>query len=428
MSKKMFSIGIPCIFMGILLVVIIGIYGLNNADKSMAKTNAKKAFAAAYSDFVESEADVTRIFKLFENEKFSHLGTLKLTDTSILDNAYITLINNIPIEFNIIRYPSDKVTKAGIVLGGDGQVHFEGYVNTEDIIFKITEFNESCFSIPNSDIKENYKGSLWFNLLGDITDAIPDNFSLDLYGNTELSDYILSEYMKECEKGGIFNKIIDGISFDKTDIQKDFFVTDTYVLSNEYKVSVSKSSMKAIINIAAGYTKLSFLNEADVEKYEFLVYISDDNRLLGADLNITIPYEGNFYDTEIFLSFLGKDNIFNKVISDVTFTGPDQTVYLLRILFTGTYEDEIYNSTFIAALKEPYIMRMLEVELERNIKTDGFTINAAVNVPGLKGNINYTGAVYYGEVLPPKEACAVYELNLWQILNIYSSTNWSFIK
>ena len=70
MSKKMFTIGIPCIFTGILFVVVMGIYGLNNVDKTLAKANAKKAFSEAYTDFVESEVDITRVFRLYGKEKF----------------------------------------------------------------------------------------------------------------------------------------------------------------------------------------------------------------------------------------------------------------------------------------------------------------------------------------------------------------------
>lgn len=251
---------------------------------------------------------------------------------------------------------------------------------------------------------------------------------MDLYGDVVLSDYILSDYLKVCAKEGTFEEIIDGISFDKTDMQKDFLVTDTYVAANEYKVKVSKSAMEGIINLIAGYTKHSSVNEINAEKYEFLVYISDENRLLGAKFNLTVPYEDNSYDTDIFLSFLGRDNIFDKVILDIGLTGWDKSVYSLRLLFTSTYEDELQNTTFIIAMNQPYVTRLCEVEVERNIKSDGLVINAAVNVPGLKGNINYTGAAYSGEILPPEKAYAVYELNLWQILNIYSSTNWSFIK
>lgn len=428
MSKKMFTIGIPCIFTGILFVVVMGIYGLNNVDTTLAKANAKKAFTGAYSDFVESEVDITKVFKLYENERFSHLGTLTMTDTDLLNNAYVTLIKDVPIEYNILRYPAAQVTKADIVLGGDGQFHVEGYVNTDDIIFKLREFNEGYFSIPNSNIKETYRESLWFNLLGDIMVAIPDNFSLDLYNDVVLSDYILSDYLKECAKNGAFEEIIDGISFEKTDIQKDFFVTDTYVAANEYEVKVSKSAMEGISDLVEEYTKFSAEKEFNAEKYDFLAYISDDNRLLGAKLDFIIPYNENSYDTEMFFSFAGAGNIFNKVIVDVMFTGQDKSVYSFRLLLTNDYEDEYQNTTFILAMNQPYVSRLFEVEIERNVLSDGFVINAAVNIPGLKGNINYTGVAYDGEVLAPEDAYDVYGLNLWQILNIYSSTNWSFIK
>lgn len=428
MSKKMFTIGIPCIFTGILFVVVMGIYGLNNVDKTLAKANAEKAFIGAYSDFVESEVDITRVFKLYGNEKFSHLGTFTLTDTDLLSNSYLTLINDVPIEYNILRWPATQVTKAGIVLGGEGQFNVEGYVNADDIIFKLSEFNDSYFLIPNSNIKETYRESLWFNLLGDITAAIPDNFSLDLYSDVVLSDYILSDYLKECAQKGSFEEIIDGITFEKTDVQRDFFVKETYVAANEYEVKISKSAMEAFINLAADYTQLSSVKEFDAEKYEFLAYISDDNRLLGAKLNITVPYKENSYDTEIFLSFLGIDNIFNKVIADIMFKGQDKSVYSFRLLLTNAYEDEYQDTTFILAMNQPYVSRLCEVEIERNIMSDGLVINAAVNIPGLKGNVNYTGVAYDGEVLAPEDAYDVYGLNLWQILNIYSSTNWSFIK
>ncbi len=428
MSKKMFTIGIPCIFTGVLFVVVMGIYGLNNVDKTLAKANAEKAFIGAYSDFVESEVDVTRLFKLYGNEKFSHLGTFTLTDTDLLNNSYLTLINDVPIEYNILRWPATQVTKAGIVLGGEGQFNVEGYVNADDIIFKLSEFNDSYFSIPNSNIKETYRESLWFNLLGDITAVIPDNFSLDLYSNVVLSDYILSDYLKECAQKGLFEEIIDGINFEKTDVQRDFFVKETYVAANEYTVKVSKSAMVAFINLAANYTKLSSVKEFDADKYEFLAYISDDNRLLGAKLNVTVPYKENSYDAEIFLSFLGIDNIFNKVIADIMFTGQDKSVYSFRLLLNNAYEDEYQDTTFILAMNQPYVSRLCEVEIERNVMSDGLVINAAVNIPGLKGNINYTGVAYDGEVLVPEDAYDVYGLNLWQILNIYSSTNWSFIK
>ena len=163
MSKKMFTIGIPCIFTGILFVVVIGIYGLNNVDKTLAKSNAEKAFSEAYSDFVDSEVDITKAFKLYGHEKFSHLGTLNVADTTLFNNSYLTLINNVPIDYNILRYPAAEVTKADIVLGGEGQFHVEGYVNPDNIIFKLREFNEGYFSIPNSNIKETYKESLWLN-------------------------------------------------------------------------------------------------------------------------------------------------------------------------------------------------------------------------------------------------------------------------
>ncbi|MBE5948175.1 MAG: hypothetical protein E7261_04000 [Lachnospiraceae bacterium] len=428
MSKKMFTIGIPCIFTGILFVVVMSIYGLNNVDETMAKASVKEAFAGAYSDFVESEVDVTKLFELYSSDKFSHLGTLVLNDTALIDNAYLTLIKDVPIEYNILRIPETQTTKAGVVLGGDGNFHFEGYINQEDIIFKLSEFNESYFSIPNSNIKETYKESLWFNLLGDITATIPDNFSLDLYSDINISDYVLSDYLKACVDNGQIEEIIKGVSFEKNDFQRDFFVVDTYVAANEYTVKLSKKAMEEIFNHIAEYTKLNYIREYDVDKYEFKVYISEDNCLLGAKLELEIPYNEIMYDTEIFLSFLGIENIFNKVIADITFTGHDKSVYSFRLLINNSYEGKSQDTTFILAMNQPHVSRICEIEIERNVITKGFVLDAALNIPGLKGNINYTGVEYDGEVLAPEDAYDVYGLNLWQILNIYSSTNWSFIK
>ena len=216
-----------------------------------------------------------------------------MADTTLFNNSYLTLINNVPIDYNILRYPAAEVTKADIVLGGEGQFHVEGYVNPDNIIFKLREFNEGYFSIPNSNIKETYKESLWFNLLGDITATIPDNFSLDLYNDVNVSDYILSDYLKECAEKGVFEEIINGISFEKTDIQKDFFVSDTYVAANEYVIEVSKNAMEDIIDHVAEYTKLNAVKEFDAGKYKFLAYVSDDNRLLGVKFNVTVPYKEN---------------------------------------------------------------------------------------------------------------------------------------
>ena len=55
MSKKIYKIGVPCIFAALFCVVAFGVYGLSSMDKSLAKENAKIAFAKAYSDFVESD-------------------------------------------------------------------------------------------------------------------------------------------------------------------------------------------------------------------------------------------------------------------------------------------------------------------------------------------------------------------------------------
>ena len=428
MNKKMFTIGIPCIFTGILFVVVMGIYGLNNVDENLAKANARNAFAGAYSDFVESEVDITKAFLLYGNEKFSHLGTLNLSDTELFNNSYVNLVKDVPIEYNILRYPGAQMTKASVVLGGEGQFHVEGFVNPEDIVFKLQEFNGSYFSIPNNKIKETYQESLWFNLLGDITATIPDDFSLDLYGDVVLSDYVLSDYLKQCEDVGAFEEIIDGVSFEKNDVQKDFFVKDTYIAANEYTVKVSKSAMENVVELMADYTKIPALKKTDVEKYEFLVYISDDNRLMGANIGMEVPYNNKKYETSIFLSFLGGSNIFDKVIADVTFNGQDKSVYSFRLLLNNSSEDKNQNTTFILAMNQPYVSRVCEIEVRRNVITQGIVIDAAVNVPGLKGNINYTGVVYDGEVIAPEDVYDVYGLNLWQVLNIYSSTNWSFIK
>ena len=428
MSKKMFTIGIPCIFTGILFVVVMGIYGLNNVDKNLANANAKKAFSSAYSDFVDSEVDITKAFLLYGNEKFSHLGTLNLSDTGLFNNSYVNLVKDVPIEYNILRYPSAQITKASVVLGGEGQFHVEGFVNPEDIVFKLSEFNESFFSIPNSRIKETYKESLWFNLLGDITATLPDDFSLDLYGDEVLSDYVLSDYLKQCEDVGAFEKIIDGVSFEKNDVQKDFFVKDTYIAANEYTVKISKAAMEKIVELLGDYVKMPSLKKTDVEKYEFLAYISDDNRLMGAKVDMEIPYKQTKYATSIFLSFLGEGNVFDKIIADVTFNGHDKSVYSFRLLMNNLFEDNNQKTTFILAMNQPYVSRICEVEVRRNVNTQGLVIDAAINIPGLKGNINYTGVAYEGDVIAPEDVYDVYRLNLWQVLNIYSSTNWSFIK
>ena len=243
-----------------------------------------------------------------------------------------------------------------------------------------------------------------------------------------VSDYILSDYLKECAEKGVFEEIINGISFEKTDIQKDFFVSDTYVAANEYVIEVSKNAMEDIIDHVAEYTKLNAVKEFDAGKYKFLAYVSDDNRLLGAKFNVTVPYKENTYETEIFLSFLGVDNIFDKVIADIVLNGQDKSVYSFRLLITNGYENKYQNTTIILAMNQPYVSRICEVKIERNVMSDGLVIDAAVNIPGLKGNVNYTGVAYDGDVLPPEDVYDVYGLNLWQILNIYSSTNWSFIK
>ncbi len=428
MSKKMFTIGIPCIFTGILFVVVMGIYGLNNVDENLAKASAKKAFTGAYADFVESEVDITKAFLLYDNEKFSHLGTLNLSDTELFNNSYVNLVKDVPIEYNILRYPGEEMTKASVVFGGEGQFHVEGYVNPEDIVFRLQEFNESYFSIPNSRIKETYQESLWFNLLGDITATIPDDFSLDLYSDVVLSDYVLSDFLKKCEDAGAFKKIIDGVSFEKNDVQKDFFVKDTYVATNEYTIKVSKSAMEKVVELLADYTKMPALKKTDVDKYEFLAYISDDNRLMGVNIGMEVPYNDTEYETNILLSFLGEDNIYNKVIADITFNGQDKSVYSFRLLLNNSFGDKNQNTTFILAMNQPYVSRLCELEVRRNVITKGIVIDAAINIPGLKGNVNYTGVAYDGEVIVPEEMYDVYGLNLWQVLNIYSSTNWSFIK
>ncbi|MBR6637462.1 MAG: hypothetical protein IKK96_01240, partial [Lachnospiraceae bacterium] len=99
-----------------------------------------------------------------------------------------------------------------------------------------------------------------------------------------------------------------------------------------------------------------------------------------------------------------------------------------RLLMNNLFEDNNQNTTFILAMNQPYVSRICEVEVRRNVNTQGLVIDAAINIPGLKGNINYTGVAYEGDVIAPEDVYDVYRLNLWQVLNIYSSTNWSFIK
>ena len=429
MSKKIFYVGIPCIFIGILIIVVMGIYGLNNMDKVLAEENAREAFIGVYEEFVDSEVDVTKFLNLYKNDKFSHSGSFSFEETELLDNSYASLLKGIPVDYSIIRCPAQRVTSASIALKGDGYFQADGYVDDDSITFKIDKLYDGYFTLPNSNIKENYNESLWFSLLGDVMSPLPEGFSLDLYPQLELKDYVLSDYLKKCSEKGMLTQILDGISVEKTAVQKDFFVGSTYIAANEYAVSVSKSAMEDITELIVQYLKIDEEDIWEADKTEFLAYIAADNRLLGIKLNFAISYNDIPYDTEVLLSFAGAEGALDKTVVDIFLKGQDNSVYSFRILFTNRIEEEEHEATLIIAMNQPYVSRLCEVKLNRDIVTNEASLNAAVNIPGLKGSINYTGALYEGEITSPAEdAYNIYELNLWQILNIYSSTNWSFIK
>lgn len=428
MNKKFFIIGVPSLFIGILGVVLLSIYGLSRMDGSVAEKAAFEAFGRAYTEFVESDMDFTKCLAFYGEEKQRYSGNVLFNDTDMLDFAYAGLLKGIPVEYSVVRSPGEQLTGVDIMLGGDGQMHVDGVVSQSEIILKVEEFYDGYFKVPNSNIKENYNASLWYSLFGNILAAFPDEFSIDLYPDIDLKEYIISEHLKRYDDDGVLAEIIHGVSVEKKESSKEFLVGDNYVSAGAYEVTVSKKSSEALLEMLSDYMEIKPEALWKPEKYKFIAYISSDKILRGLEFEASLPINGNNYEIDLFISLRGKNNIFEKVLTDVKAVSANKETYSFRLLIDNIIENETQRVMIIAAMNEPYISRLFETELKRNVLTNEFTADMAVNIQGLSVKGLCSGSIFKDEMAVPENALGIYELNLWQILNIYSAANWSFIK
>ncbi len=433
-KKKHFFTWLSILVIMIFLVSICMIY-LNKLDESQAKVTVYAAFSEVYDEFTNSEpADITKVFNVYNNDKYSHTGNLILNETGLIDSQVVNLIKNIPVNYNVICEPDNRVVAADITLSGyynkDDKINAHAYINDEEIIFKLDEFYNEYFMIPNNNIRENYEESIWYSLLGDILSIVPDNSSFDLYPESPVKKPVFSEFIKEYAADGTLDELFDDISIKKTASQRDFLVGDTYTAANAYNITIPKSLANKLLDIIADYLGVAKEELIEPDRFSFTAYISDTNRLCALAINIpdVIINKHEYETAELLITFRDGETLFARLLCELSVTTPENVTYIFKMSVNNAELMDNIKTTVIVSMNEPNISRLFEMELTRNKITSEINLDMAVNLPELSGRINYACKPYEENVVIPENVLELYELNLWQILNIYSSANWSFIN
>ncbi len=435
MSKKKRFLTWLSILATLFLLVSVCMFYLNKLDESQAKVTVYAAFSEVYDEFINSEAaDITKVFKAYNNEKYSHTGNFILNETSLLDSQVINLLKDIPVDYSVICEPDNRVVVADVALSGyddkDDKINVHAYISDEEILFKLDEFYNEYFMIPNNNIRENYEESLWYSLLGDILSMVPDNSSIDLYPESSMKKPVFSEFIKGYAADGTLDELFDDISIKKVDLQRDFLVGDTYTAANAYNITISKSLADKLLDIIADYLGVMKEKLIKPDKFSFTAYISDANRLCALSINIPdiMVNEQEYETAELLVSFRDSDTLFAKMLYELSVTTPENVNYIFKMIVNNTELADGAKTTVIVSMNEPELSRLFEMELTRNKASSEIKLDMAVDLSEFSGRISYACKPYEENIVIPENVLELYELNLWQILNIYSSANWSFIK
>ena len=434
MSKKKHFFTWLSILVTLFLLVSVCMFYLDELDETQSKVIVRKAFSEAYDEFINSDmADITKVFNVYNNDRYIHSGSFILSETSLFDGRLDSLLKNIPIDYSVVCEPESRVVAADITLSGannnNDRINVNAYINDEEIIFKLDEFYNEYFMIPNDNIRENYEESLWYSLLGDILSMIPDNSSLKLYPEISVKKPVFSEFIKGYASDGTLGELFDDVSIKKLNLQRDFLVGDNLTAANAYNITISKRLCEELLDIMADYLGVRKETLIEPDKFEFVAYISDANRLCALAINLPdIMVNEKEYEAELLISFRDEDSLFAKMLCELSVITSENVNYVFKMNVNNTEFAEGIKTRIIVSMNEPRLSRLFEMELTQNRAENGISLDMAVNLPELSGQINYSLKPYEESIVLPENVLELYELNLWQILNIYSSANWSFIK
>ena len=434
MNNKKHILTLGLVTISIFSIVFLCIFILGELQEAKDKVAVYEAFSAAYEELSDPQKDITKIFEVYNEDAYCHSGDLIIYDFDMISDKYVDVIRDVPIKYSITCEPDKKSTNIRLSVNDNAlnsSLHLDSYIDESDIVFGVDEFYDGYFMIPNENIRENYNQSLLYNLFGDILALVPNSASINLYGDERENQPVFSEFLKNYQLDGTLLKFFDDISVKKTDVQKDFFVGDTYITTTAYNIVLSKSLVDDVLEVFAEYLGIDRNELPKAGKIKLICYISADNRLRGIETDIPIEYEGETYPANLLVSFKDNDSILKQILCEVSTDDiPDIANYDIKVLINNSFSGEVHKCTIIGALYKPQSSRLFEIQMNRDLVNNGFNTDIAVNIDGLSGRINYNCQALSEDeaIMKPQEYHNIYELNLWEILNIYSSADWSFIN
>lgn len=433
---------LPLVVKGCIILLLISgtIFITANGLQIMEQKQQKPRILSAVAELAVSAADekynLEKLWQLLENETIEYDG--KISFSSIGKDFFpkqlqtiLPYIEHSSVDFTLKK---DAVSRMAAMQAEMSLyfMHFEmdGYLDDTSCIIHLPALHEKYISFSPDNLKKQYNDSLFYPIFGE-QDLLPQKNLADyVFQNTEASvskekEVIITELSEAVRN---MKKLYDNITVEKAKEKEAVYRNGSYKNCERYHMTVPSSVLNQLLKDIVWKNTGHTLSVRE-ESLSIILWLDSKKQILKAEIPQTVLLaDGKAVPAELIFYPQGAENPWDNIEMEIQLV-LDDINYGFTITANHSFTDIKRTLHVSIALTEPYVTKLLDIDMDYLYTTGETSFDFVCKIPGLSAD-GRLGIKRLTESVakPAEEAVPIFKLNLLEALTFANRINWSFFK
>lgn len=423
-------------------MVILGMtVGLRVWDRSRQKPRVLVALKQLAKEASEQKYSLAPLIQIIQEGNIEQEGYVNFDVwNQVVQGLDLIWLKQVDMTDSSIRYQLALQQKEGIYSGEAeyqiaelGVLKIENYLTKEKLITRIPQIHNSYLRMDTKDLKNQYKDSLLYGVLGEKL-VVPESdlsiASVPVFPQeNELKKMDLIPAFLE-EYGERLVELWQQISVKKERETKQVLINGIYENCSVFHLSLPMELVQCYLDYLWPDTmeKQWQLIAKENETVDLLLYMDDENHIHQIETVIKPEIEGRIYSTEVFCYLKGEEFLLDKVQVDL-YIEQQEEEWGLRMDLEKQLEETKRKIYFSICQIYPEQIEQIRANLIMDTITGESDIEYKINLPFLASDGEHKIRTLEESIQAPEgEMIDIFELDLIEFLKFSRDFNFALFR
>ncbi len=416
------------------VVVCLAAVGLRVMEEQQQKPRVIKAMVSLLGNMADKKYKMDSSYQMLKSGKLAYSGEIMLghIDENLLEERYrflIPYLNHTSLNYVFNKDEQGKKAEVSLeaALYGARSLSLEAYLDERECMVYLPSIHNSYLSFSPENVKKQYQDSLLYTVLGDGAALPEENLGKYVFYEKEsITEGHIDNFEGKLKEGlELFQELYQEITVEKIDRKEDILWNGGYENCTAYAMTVPTEIIYRFIKLAGVQAESLSIQEKELS---FLVYLDGKKKLLKLETEATVLVKDQKFPVSVVFYPKGVENPWDSVAVELDVT-IENIIYGFYLIGNNEFLEGkriVHNNV---SMTQPYIMELLDMDMEFGQKTGSISIDFVCDTPMLSmDGVCKIEPLKKAINKPEDEAVKIFELNFFEMLRFSNGLNWNFFK